>query len=60
MNNLELNDVNINKGDIDDIYIDARRNITITLKNHEKIIVERSETSKKVYNYLAGEYSNDD
>ena len=61
MDNSNLDaEVSINKDDIDDIYIDAKRNITVSLKGNKKIIIERGKSTKKVYNYLSGYYAEDD
>lgn len=59
MNDSNTNDVIIDKNNIDEVYIDQERNIKITLKDHKKIIIQRSKASKEVYNHLSG-YDADD
>ena len=55
MSNLNLNGIDVDREDINDIYIDSRRNITVTLRDNKKIVVKRSEESKKIYKRLTEE-----
>jgi len=59
MSDLNLNGVGVSKDDINGVYIDLNRNITVTLKDNKQIVIERSNTSKKLYNQLSG-YDADD
>lgn len=55
MNSINLNGIDIDRNDINDIYIDSRRNITLTLRDKRQIIVERSDESRRVYKQLTEE-----
>lgn len=55
MNSINLNGIDIDRNDINDIYIDSHRNITLTLRDKRQIIVERSDESRRVYKQLTEE-----
>ena len=58
-NSVNLNGIDVDKNDIDSVYIDEKRNITVILNSNKKIRVKRSEYSKRVYNELSGERSDE-
>jgi len=60
MSDLNINGVDISKSDINGVYIDIKRNITVTLKDSKKIVIERGSESKRVYNLLSGYYADDE
>ena len=55
MSNLIFNDVNIDKNDIDDVYLDLKRNITVTMKDSNKIVIKRTDKWKDIYKELTGD-----
>ena len=54
MNNIVLNGVDIDRNNIDDVYLDLKRNITITLKDNKKVIIQRTDGWKEMYKELTG------
>jgi len=56
---INLNGVDINSADISEVYLDLKRNITVTLKDKREIIIEKSERWKEKYTELTGYHTDD-
>ena len=59
MSDLNINGVDISSTNISDVYLDLKRNITVTLKDSRKIVIEKNETWRETYNELTGYYADD-
>ena len=56
--------INLNGSDIDteniaNVYLDLKRNITVTLKDNTEILIQKSERWKDVYEKLTGHSINE-
>ena len=56
---IDLNGSNIDVKDIADVYLDLKRNITVTLKDKTEILIRKSDRWKETYKELTG-YCTDD
>ena len=56
---INLNGVDIDSNDINDVHLDLKRNIIITLKDKREIVIEKNERWREKYNELTGYSTND-
>jgi len=60
MSDLNLNGVDVDSMNISDVHLDLKRNITVTLNDSRKIVIEKSPKWRETYNELTGYHADDE
>ena len=56
---INLNGVDVDSTNISDVYLDLKRNITVTLKDKSEIMIKKSDGWRETYKKLTGYHTDD-